>query len=275
MAQEVQWQAQQASRANMSPETSRAALFPTATVEEMSRLDAHFRTADADGDGFVGVKEGANFFKLSELPNGCLKQIWALADPDNAKLLSVEAFTYAFQLIEEAVRHKEMGETTMVVGHQSQSTTLKLTKSKKSVPVAQQLLGSQYEEEERASSFDMPGESARLVRKNDEFASLSASRASGDDAFAASGGDAFAAPSSGGGFGGGGAVGVDFEVNFDEDDGWSAAPAEQPGAPKPGGQMARLRAKKGAEAQAAANAARLAGPAPVADFSVPVCPSSE
>ena len=63
------------------------------TPDEVARLQPFFAQADADGDGLVGVREGAAFFKMSGLPSTTLREIWKLATPPDARQhLGLESF---------------------------------------------------------------------------------------------------------------------------------------------------------------------------------------
>jgi hypothetical protein len=77
-----------------------------ATPAEIERVAAYFAQADADGDGVVGLREGAAFFKMSGLPQSSLKTIWSLVVDSTAgsrHQLNREQFCVAFQLIEYAL----------------------------------------------------------------------------------------------------------------------------------------------------------------------------
>ena len=77
------------------------------TPAELERVAPFFAQADADGDGVVGLAEGAAFFKMSGLPQSSLKAIWSLVADTGASgsrhQLTREQFCVAFQLIELAL----------------------------------------------------------------------------------------------------------------------------------------------------------------------------
>eukprot|EP01044_Picomonas_judraskeda_P002135 COSAG03_NODE_146_length_11610_cov_7.478586_1_plen_694_part_00 len=90
----------------MSGTEPAAQRVPGVTPAEIQRVAAYFAQADADGDGVVGLKEGATFFKLSGLPQSSLKTIWSLVADDaggGRHQLTQEQFCVAFQLIEFAL----------------------------------------------------------------------------------------------------------------------------------------------------------------------------